>query len=76
MVDKTTRFQSYIIKLRREHEYPLSRIGNAEQTPLTFDILRGTIITVKGERNVTINTTSHEKDRFTIKLACIADRWW
>ena len=33
MADKMTRFQSYIIKLRQEHEYPLSRIRNADQTP-------------------------------------------
>ena len=67
------RFQSYIIKLRQEHKYPLSRIRNADQTPLTFDIPRRTTITVKDERNVTINTTGHEKYRFTIMLACTTD---
>ena len=28
---------------------------------------------MKGERNVTINITGHEKDRFTVMLACTAD---
>uniref|UniRef100_A0A8C4QJK3 HTH CENPB-type domain-containing protein n=1 Tax=Eptatretus burgeri TaxID=7764 RepID=A0A8C4QJK3_EPTBU len=73
MADKITRFQSYIIKLRREHEYPLSRIGNANQTPLTFNILRQTTIAVKGERTVTINTAGHENYGFTVMLTCTAD---
>ena len=68
-----THFQLYIIKLCREHQYPLSRIGNADQTPVTFDILRGTTITVKGEHDVTINTSGHKEDRFTARLTCTAD---
>ena len=33
-----TKFQSYIIGLRKKPNYDLSQIGNADQTPLTFDL--------------------------------------
>ena len=71
--DKTIKFQRYVIKIRREHEYPLSRIGNADQTPLTFDIPSNTTVAQRGEKTVTMKTTGHEKDRFTVMLACTAD---
>ena len=36
--DQLTKFQSYIIDLRKKPNYDLSQIGNADQTPLTFDL--------------------------------------
>ena len=35
--------------------------------------MRGTTLTVMGERNVTINTTGHKKGRFTVMLACTTE---
>jgi hypothetical protein len=59
-----TKFQSYIIGLRKKTNYDLSQIGNADQTPLTFDLPSDT---------TTIKTTGNEKNRFTVMLACTAD---
>ena len=47
-------------------------IGNADQTPHTFDIVTNTV-SEKGVKSVSILTTSHKKDRFTIMLACLGD---
>ena len=36
--EKVIQFQRFIIGKRRNNNYELSQIGNADQTPLTFDI--------------------------------------
>ena len=71
--DKLVEFQKFIIKQRKLHDYDLSQIGNADQTPLTFDLPAATTVAPKGSKTVSINTTGHEKDRFTVMLACTAD---
>jgi len=71
--DQLTNFQSFIIGLRKKNNYDLSQIGNADQTPLTFDLPSDTTIAPKGSSTVTIKTTGNEKNRFTVMLACTAD---
>uniref|UniRef100_K7GC97 HTH CENPB-type domain-containing protein n=1 Tax=Pelodiscus sinensis TaxID=13735 RepID=K7GC97_PELSI len=70
---KVLQFQKFIIKLRKQHCYDLSLIGNADQTPLNFDNPYNRTLEVKGAKTVSIATTDHEKSRFTIMLACMAD---
>ena len=79
--DQILEFQLFCIKQRQRNDYPLSRIGNADQTPLTFDLPSQTTINSKGDMSVSIKTTGHEKDRFTVMLTCTADvaswlLWW
>ena len=57
----------------KKNNYDLSQIGNADQTPLTFDLPSDTTIAPKGSSTVTIKTTGNEKNRFTVMLACTAD---
>ena len=71
--DKLLKFQRYIIAERKKHEYDLSLIGNADQTPLTFDMPANSTVDAKGTKSVSIMTTGHEKDRFTVMLACLGD---
>ena len=71
--EKLMQFQRYIIRARNDVDYELSQIGNADQTPLTFDIPYSTSINATGAKTVTINTTGNEKNRFTVMLACTAD---
>ena len=54
-------------------KYELSLIGNADQTPLTFDMPSNSTVDSKGTKSVSIMTTGHEKDRFTVMLACLGD---
>jgi len=35
---KLLNFQQFVLKLRKEHGYELAQLGNADQTPLTFDL--------------------------------------
>ena len=71
--DKLQRFQAFIIAERKKHEYELSLIGNADQTPLTFDMPANSTVDSKGTKSVSLITTGHEKDRFTVMLACLGD---
>jgi len=66
-------FQRFILDARRKHNYDLSQIGNADQTALSFDFPYDRAIDKKGARTVSIATTGHEKSRFTVMLACMAD---
>ena len=71
--DQLLKFQTFIIKLRKQHDFELSQIGNADQTPFTFDMPYERTVALKGSNSVSINTTGNEKNRFTIMLACTAD---
>uniref|UniRef100_K7FIU2 HTH CENPB-type domain-containing protein n=1 Tax=Pelodiscus sinensis TaxID=13735 RepID=K7FIU2_PELSI len=70
---KLLQFQKLIIKLHKQHCYDLSLIGNTDQTPLNFDNSYDRTLEVKGAKTFSIATTGHEKSRFTVMLACMAD---
>ncbi|KAJ8362614.1 hypothetical protein AAFF_G00365480 [Aldrovandia affinis] len=36
--EKLLSYQRYVIKLRKKHSYPLDQMGNADQTPVFFDM--------------------------------------
>ena len=71
--DKLINFHRFIIQMRQRYGFDLSVIGNADQTPLTFDIASKTTVSASGIKTVPIITTGHEKDRFTVMLACRGD---
>ena len=71
--EKVVNFHRYKIKERKEYKFLTSLIGNADQTPLTFDNVANTTVNVKGASSVPLITTGHEKDRFTAMLACLGD---
>ena len=65
--EKLVKFQRYVIAQRKKHDFELKYIGNADQTPLTFDIVTNSMVSEKGVKSVSILTTGHEKDRFNVK---------
>ncbi|KAG7176662.1 Pogo transposable element-like 6 [Homarus americanus] len=60
---KITNFHRHVIQQRKEHGYPLSNIGNMDETPLNFNMVG----------NHTVDTTEHEQTQFTVALSCMAD---
>ena len=60
-------------RLRYFKNYPLSFIGNMDETPLWLDMPGDTIIARQGERSIPLRTTGHEKGRFTAVLSAKAD---
>ena len=71
--EKLIRFQRFIIAQRKKHDFELKYIGNADHTPLTFDIVRNSTVSEKGVKSISILTTGREKDRFTVMLACLGE---
>ena len=73
LITKVVGFIMSTRKLRHSKDYPLSLIGNMDETPLWLDMPGETTITRRGERSVPLRTTGHEKGRFTVVLSAIAD---
>jgi hypothetical protein len=71
--DNVINFLRHVIRMREEHSYLLSQIGNADQTLLFFYMPRNTSVEKQGLLSVTIKTTGAEKQRCTIMLAATAD---
>lgn len=71
--EKLTAFQRYVMKLRREHSYEHGQIGNADETPVYFDMPRACTVNEVGAREVKVRTTGYEKQRVTVMLCITAD---
>ena len=71
--DKITSFHTFIINQRKREEYGMANIGNMDETPVWFDMPSTRTVSKCGEKTVLIRTTGHEKSRFTVVLACMAD---
>lgn len=71
--EKLIKFQHYVLAKRKEHDFDLKYIGNADQTPLTFDIVTNSIVSDRGVKSVPIISSGHDKERFTVMLACLGD---
>ena len=44
-----------------------------DETPVTFDLPGNQTVNPSGSKTVLVKTTGHEKTRFTVVLACMAD---
>lgn len=71
--DKVIDFHRFVTRIRQKNGFLLSQIGNADQTPLTFDMPRSTTVNEKGARSVLVKTCGAEKQRCTVMLAVTAD---
>jgi len=54
------------IRSRTDIDYAL--LGNMDETPVFFDIVRGRIIEVRGRKTVRVRTTGVEKRHLTVVL--------
>ena len=59
--EKLLSFQRFVINLRKKHSYPLDQIGNADQTPIYFDMPTSVTVNRKGEKSVLVESTGNEK---------------
>lgn len=71
--NKLGNFHKYIIQKRKEYQYPLSSIGNINETLRCFDLTENNSVDAKGVKTVLVKMSGHEKTRFTVVLACMAD---
>ncbi|KAH7959420.1 hypothetical protein HPB49_010997 [Dermacentor silvarum] len=71
--EKVPAFHRHFLKLRDSRRYLLGQIGNADQTPVYFDMTSNTTVSVKGASDGNLLTMGNEDLRFTVKLLCFAD---
>lgn len=71
--EKVDSFHRFVIKHRKQYGYELSQIGNMDETPMTFDLPPNRTVNSAGAKTILIKTTGHEKTRFTVVLACMAN---
>lgn len=71
--EKVVAFHRHVIRMRQTNNYLLSQIGNADQTPVYFDMPSNTTIEEKGASSVPIITSGAEKQRCTVMLAVTSD---
>jgi hypothetical protein len=70
---KLLEFQRHVIKLRKQHSCMLVHIGNADHTPVYFDMPSNVTVNEKGAKTVIIRGTGNEKGRITVMLDVLAD---
>lgn len=71
--EKKEAFLEFVSELKEQHAFTLGQIGNADQTPVWFDMPSRRTVAVKEERQVRVMTTGNEHNRFTVMLCCTAD---
>lgn len=59
--------------MRQRHSYPLHQIGNADETPVFWDMPSNMTVDNKGAKSISLRTTGNEKQRITVMLAVTAD---
>lgn len=71
--EKLRSFHRYVADLRMKTNFMLGQIGNADRTPVWFDMPSSRTVAEKGARQVRLLTTGNEHNRFTAMLCCTAD---
>ena len=71
--DRILNFHRFVIQLSKKKQFPLSQIGNLDETPLTFECPSNLTVELRGMKTVAVKTSGNEKNHFTVVLACIAD---
>ncbi|KAH8020540.1 hypothetical protein HPB51_002489 [Rhipicephalus microplus] len=71
--EKLHSFQRFVLNLRRNNGYLLGQIGNADQTPLYFDMPGTTTVEKKGAKQVHVLTSVHGKTTVTAMLCYTSD---
>ena len=65
---KLLTFQQFIITLRKEKNFSMGQMGDADKTPIWFDMPCNYTIMEKGIKEVIIKTSGCEKQRVTVML--------
>ena len=73
LIEKQHAFLSFILYKRIQYNYPLNLIANLNETSLSFNLLSSTTLEVRRSKTISIRSTGHEKNCFTVILACIAN---
>ena len=70
---KVQKFFAFGIKERKRFDFALENIINMNETPMYFDMPGNTTVDKVGSKTVSVKTTGHERQHFTVVLACQAN---
>ena len=71
--EKVYNFFAFVIKERKRFDFALKNIINMDETLMYFDMPGNTTVDKVGSKTVTVKTTGHERQHFTVVIACQAD---
>ncbi|KAM7297194.1 Pogo transposable element with KRAB domain [Ixodes scapularis] len=71
--EKRLEFHRYVAELQTKNGFMLGQIGNADQTPVWFDMPSRRTVSEKVEWQVHLLMMGNELNRFTAMLCCTAD---
>ena len=71
--DKVQKFFAFVIKERKRFDFALENIINMDETPMYFDMPGNTTVDKVASKTVSVKTTGHERQHFTVVLACQAN---
>jgi transposase-like protein len=70
---KKNSFLEFTRNLISTYKFSESEIYNMDEVPVSFDIPPSRTVDQIGKKSIKINTTGHERNCFTVVLACAAD---
>lgn len=71
--DRIDKFLRFVIRLRRSRSFSPSDIGNMDETPVWLEMPGKSTFSLKGENEVRVSSTGHEKQKLTVTLGAYAD---
>lgn len=72
-IPKLVSFVTHLRSMQRQHDYPRSCVFAMDETACWMDMPSDTTIHKTGARSVSLKTSGHEKDHFTVILTARAD---
>ena len=70
--EKVHNFFAFVIKEQKRLDFALKNIINMDEMPMHFDMPGNTTVNKVGSKIVSVKTTGHERQHFTVVLACQA----
>ena len=71
--EKVQKFFAFVTKERKRIDFALENIINMDETLMYFDMPGNTTVDKVGRKTVSVKTTGHERQHFTVVLACQAN---
>ncbi|KAM4860750.1 pogo transposable element with KRAB domain [Thomomys bottae] len=73
LTEKLVTYQRTVLALRRTHDYEVTQMGNADETPICLEVPSRVTVDNQGEKPVLVKTPGREKLRITAMLGVLAD---
>ena len=66
-------FIKFVLSMRKRRHYSTSDMGNMDETPVWLEMPGKSTLNEAGKKEISVSSTGHEKKRYTVLLAALAD---